>query len=453
MRTTLPPHDLAHVFTRHQIMSSGTAVLGVAGVGVQCDGYGLDNVRGPGGGIAGFETLTHEIAHNLGISHDVGGTCVDPGQTFLMWGSGSESNVGKHDTLRWSPCSKTALLRLVATGAFSCLTDFGVPENVCGNGVVEPGETCDCGALDCSSIDSCCDGATCVLAVGAICAPTLNGMLAVTHANDANHFAQTPHLKFAYPGEGAASCCDANTCALKSSGTVCRSAASGTCDVQETCDGTTAACPADAGAVVVGTACADTNGDRGACWGPPFVCVNRQLSCSTAVAAIGKAGLGFMENGGVHAKVGFCGENAAGYFAGRGWYDPAAPTFTPAHCANDNDAGLLCFEDATKCDTSFSMLDWAGAQLGFPCGAVDENGVYGFVCDGGAGGPFVNDQLNDGYSSRCVSVASLTSPPPPFPPPPVAGGVPSPQSRAPPRAAKNHHGFHNARRRGVDRRE
>ena len=452
MRTTLPPHDLAHVFTRHQIMSSGTAVLGVAGVGVQCDGYGLDNVRGPGGGIAGFETLTHEIAHNLGISHDVGGTCVDPGQTFLMWGSGSESNVGKHDTLRWSPCSKTALLRLVATGAFSCLTDFGVPENVCGNGVVEPGETCDCGALDCSSIDSCCDGATCVLAVGAICAPTQNGMLAVTHANDANHFAQTPHLKFAYPGEGAASCCDANTCALKSSGTVCRPAASGTCDVQETCDGTTAACPADAGAVVVGTACADTNGDRGACWGPPFVCVNRQLSCSTAVAAIGKAGLGFMENGGVHAKVGFCGENAAGYFAGRGWYDPAAPTFTPAHCANDNDAGLLCFEDATKCDTSFSMLDWAGAQLGFPCGAVDENGVYGFVCDGGAGGPFVNDQLNDGYSSRCVSIASLTSPPPPFPPPPVAGGVPSPP-RAPPRAAKNHHGFHNARRRGVDRRE
>lgn len=76
---------------------------------------------------------------------------------------------------------------------------------------VEAGEDCDPGS---STNSTCCDPRTCKFRSGAVCDPT----------NDL--------------------CCT-NTCQLAGSGTVCRAKADEQCDVAETCDGTSATCPAD----------------------------------------------------------------------------------------------------------------------------------------------------------------------------------------------------------------
>ena len=39
----------------------------------------------------------------------------------------------------------------------------------CGDGIREGSEECDCGALPCSTVDPCCDDATCMLKAGAQC--------------------------------------------------------------------------------------------------------------------------------------------------------------------------------------------------------------------------------------------------------------------------------------------
>jgi hypothetical protein len=55
----------------------------------------------------------------------------------------------------------------------SCLKPPGalqtITENICGNGVKEGNEECDCGSAEDCQIDPCCDGKTCKLTPGSIC--------------------------------------------------------------------------------------------------------------------------------------------------------------------------------------------------------------------------------------------------------------------------------------------
>jgi hypothetical protein len=83
---------------------------------------------------------------------------------------------------------------------------------MCGNGLKEDGEECDCGnAAECAS-DKCCDGATCKLKAGAKCSDKNDG------------------------------CCD--NCQIRSKDTTCRPPTS-KCDIPEKCDGQSSACPPD----------------------------------------------------------------------------------------------------------------------------------------------------------------------------------------------------------------
>jgi hypothetical protein len=100
---------------------------------------------------------------------------------------------------------------------------------VCGDGLVQGDEECDCAGGNCAN-DPCCDGATCRFKPQATCA------------------AHQP-------------CCNLNTCSPQRAGVTCR-ASKGQCDIAETCDGSSVTCPADV-RKAVGTPCSSTNnGDR-----------------------------------------------------------------------------------------------------------------------------------------------------------------------------------------------
>ena len=76
-------------------------------------------------------------------------------------------------TDRFSPGS-SALICAQASSA-ACLVNPDsvtlVREGICGNGVKEAGEQCDCGLpADCGA-DPCCNPATCQLRSGAVCSP------------------------------------------------------------------------------------------------------------------------------------------------------------------------------------------------------------------------------------------------------------------------------------------
>ncbi|RUS76181.1 hypothetical protein EGW08_016059, partial [Elysia chlorotica] len=154
-------------------------------------------------------TVAHEMGHNFGMEHDNESECHCKSDKCIM-----SATSGKISPIGWSSCSHNALAEAFLLGMDYCLRN--IPETVfegpvCGNGLMEEGEECDCGLpKDCKS--QCCDPHTCRLHSLAKCA--------------------------------TGKCCDTRTCQFKSATTECR-AATGECDLPEFCNGTTEFCPHD----------------------------------------------------------------------------------------------------------------------------------------------------------------------------------------------------------------
>jgi len=154
-------------------------------------------------------------------------------------------------------------------------------------------------------------------------------------------------------------CCDASTCTVAASGTVCR-ASLGSCDTAETCDGTSKSCPVDT-ITAYGTACTDANGDVGACWANE--CRNRDWKCQDLSANT---------YGGVRTSTARCPATA---------YAPAQIAGSSTACSR-NSQPWYCFSDATSCVAGlYAGFTTIHAPLGFPCGAATA-GVHANVCDG-----------------------------------------------------------------------
>ena len=167
--------------------------------------------------------LTYEIGHLLGIKDD-SKSCKCLSEHCIMQRS-SKSNVPT-----WSLCSIKQLESNLKVNNFDLdlaaeRTEFKSDffnHSICGNGVLERNELCDCGKFGCFFFNEqnqtyqqnrCCNSTTCQLTESSYqCA--------------------------------LGSCCDLFTCSLHGSTRVCRSSQD-ICDIEENCDGTNAFCPED----------------------------------------------------------------------------------------------------------------------------------------------------------------------------------------------------------------
>ncbi|XP_076294427.1 disintegrin and metalloproteinase domain-containing protein 10 [Lasioglossum baleicum] len=125
-------------------------------------------------------TLAHEIGHNFGSPHDPD-ECSPGGEdgNFIMFARATSGD--KRNNNRFSPCSLVSINPVLNAKARSTKGCFAEPQTaICGNGVVEDGEECDCGwEEDCN--DPCCHPQRlhhapyeipCRLADGALCSPS-----------------------------------------------------------------------------------------------------------------------------------------------------------------------------------------------------------------------------------------------------------------------------------------
>mmetsp|Transcript_7816 Transcript_7816/g.25883 ORF Transcript_7816/g.25883 Transcript_7816/m.25883 type:complete len:774 (+) Transcript_7816:77-2398(+) len=265
-------------------------------------------------------TIAHEIGHQLGFSHDYDDSdgCAESGDIMAATSS-YEVEVD------WSSCTNAEYLAKIDSAYHTCLLAADTTAtSVCGNGIVEAGEECDCPDNDCTCYDNCCDGATCRLVSGAACS-AVDG------------------------------CCDETTCTIKAANTVCRAAES-VCDTQEVCDGTSKSCPADL-YLAYGTACTDANGDRGSCWNNE--CRNRDFQCQRV-----SEGTLF---GGARAST-TCSS-------------PSPYVIETATSCSSNYQAWYCFANNYSCTASGVYYPTLNAPQGFPC-TTASSGAYSSVCDG-----------------------------------------------------------------------
>ena len=128
-------------------------------------------------------TMAHEMGHNFGSPHDpeTDADCVPGGEegNYIMYARATSGD--RNNNKKFSPCSLRSISQVLSAKALGPKGCFTAPEiAICGNGVVEEGEECDCGwEEDC--LESCCwpqrtkytqNQLPCTLRPTAVCSPS-----------------------------------------------------------------------------------------------------------------------------------------------------------------------------------------------------------------------------------------------------------------------------------------
>ncbi|XP_069842956.1 disintegrin and metalloproteinase domain-containing protein 9-like [Dendropsophus ebraccatus] len=188
--------------------------------------------------------ISHILGHNIGMlhHHHHSGECFCPASPCLM-----DVNMPlAANSKTFSNCSLKEFHSFVQKTGAACLLTHPYPNtkpladpSLCGNQILDTGESCDCGTeVECGK-DACCDYRTCTLKPDAKC--------------------------------DSGSCC--SKCQFLPSGTLCREE-SDECDLQEYCSGTMADCPEDV-FHQNGNPC---NGNRSVCF--DGICQNIDIQCA-----------------------------------------------------------------------------------------------------------------------------------------------------------------------------
>ncbi|XP_069723000.1 disintegrin and metalloproteinase domain-containing protein 10 [Phaenicophaeus curvirostris] len=127
-------------------------------------------------------TFAHEVGHNFGSPHDSGMECT-PGESknlgqkengnYIMYARATSGD--KLNNNKFSICSIRNISQVLEKKRNNCFVESGQP--ICGNGLVEQGEQCDCGYSD-QCKDECCYDANqpedkkCKLKPGKFCSPS-----------------------------------------------------------------------------------------------------------------------------------------------------------------------------------------------------------------------------------------------------------------------------------------
>lgn len=198
-----------------------------------------------------FITTAHELGHNHGSPHDPSDNpeCSPPGNLpkYIMFPSATGNGLKE-----FSSCSRRSIGNTLETRS-SCFVQRP-SSGECGDGIVQPGEECDCGTkneTECVANDPCCT-VNCTLVAGANCSATAN------------------------------SCCNQTTCQPLSSGFLCRTGdiAAGGCQDNSVCDGISPSCPSTTPSPN-GTSCNDGQNvcEDGSCIGSPCPLFNGSMPC------------------------------------------------------------------------------------------------------------------------------------------------------------------------------
>ncbi|XP_029694355.1 disintegrin and metalloproteinase domain-containing protein 22 isoform X2 [Takifugu rubripes] len=200
--------DSVHLFSGSRFLSSWGGASYMGGVCSLTKGGGV-NEYGKTDEMA--ITLAQSLGQNIGIFSDkkriLNGECVCDDR----WSGCIMDDVGYYLPKRFSDCNVEEYYNFLNSGGGACL--FNKPIKfldppVCGNGLVEPGEECDCGSpVECAREGgACCN--KCALTQGSKCS---NGL-----------------------------CC--SDCQMEFMGVVCRDAVND-CDIPENCTGDSSQCP------------------------------------------------------------------------------------------------------------------------------------------------------------------------------------------------------------------